>query len=81
MKLMLYATIAILSTLLIACDPSGMRLSAEDKADIETVLSGQKIECEFGLNANGRCLKEGEIREPVGEFGCYPFCNVKRDES
>lgn len=32
----------------------------------ERITSGQKLECEFGIDANGNCLKEGEDPRPYG---------------
>ncbi|MXS77927.1 hypothetical protein ABF87_08115 [Nitrosomonas sp. JL21] len=52
--------IALLVTLITACGRPTVTINERERENYEKKLAGKKIECPYGLDANGSCLKEGD---------------------
>lgn len=54
-------TIALLVMLIAACGRPTVTINEREREkNYEKKLAGEKIECPFGLDANGSCLEEGD---------------------
>ncbi len=53
-------TIALLVMLIAACGRPTVTINERERENYEKKLAGKKIECPFGLDANGSCLEEGD---------------------
>ncbi|BBL33991.1 hypothetical protein Nstercoris_00219 [Nitrosomonas stercoris] len=82
MRFSLYAIFMLLSATLLAtaCRPPDPTIPESAREHYEKVLAGEEIECEHGISPNGTCLEEGDTGVPLGEAGCHPFCNIKKNE-
>ena len=61
MKRIINAVAIALSVMLIAaCGRPSVPINERERENYERILAGKKIECAYGLDANGSCLKEGE---------------------
>lgn len=65
MKLAYVAVIAT-AILLVACGRPHQAVQESQRENYEKIISGQSIECEHGIDANGQCLKEGDTGIPQG---------------
>ncbi|BBL34337.1 hypothetical protein Nstercoris_00568 [Nitrosomonas stercoris] len=61
-----HLAIAATAILLVACDGgrSSTFMPESEKANYEKVIAGGTIECEHGLDGNGKCLEEGQSAIP-----------------
>ena len=53
-------TIILLVMLIAACGRPSVTINERERENYEKKLAGEKIECAYGLDANGSCLKEGD---------------------
>lgn len=53
-------TTVLLVTLIAACGRPSVTINERERENYEKKLAGEKIECAYGLDANGSCLKEGD---------------------
>lgn len=53
-------TIALSVMLIVACGRPSVTINERERENYEKKLTGEKIVCPFGLDANGSCLKEGD---------------------
>ncbi|MCP5250530.1 MAG: hypothetical protein R3E36_00885 [Nitrosomonas sp.] len=53
-------TIALSVMLIAACGRPTVVINERERENYEKKIAGEKIECPFGLDANGSCLKEGD---------------------
>jgi hypothetical protein len=61
MKRIMNATAIALAVMLIAaCGRPSVPINERERENYEKIIAGGVIECAFGLDANGSCLKEGE---------------------
>jgi predicted small lipoprotein YifL len=68
MRFFIIAT-ALVALTLTGCGRPGQALPAAEKEAYEKIISGQTLECEHGIDANGNCLKEGGDARPYGGKG------------
>ena len=61
MKRIIYAVTIALSVMLIAaCGRPSVTVTERERENYKKIIAGQKIECPYGLDANGSCLEEGD---------------------
>ncbi|SFO31391.1 hypothetical protein [Nitrosospira briensis] len=53
-------TIALLVMLIAACGRPSVPVNERERENYEKIIAGGIIECAYGLDANGSCLKKGE---------------------
>ena len=53
-------TIALSVMLIVACGRPSVPINERERENYERILAGGTIECAFGLDGNGSCVKEGE---------------------
>ncbi|WP_143142359.1 hypothetical protein [Nitrosovibrio sp. Nv17] len=61
MKRVINVVIIVLSVMQItACSRPSVPINERERENYEKIVAGGIIECPYGLDANGSCLKEGE---------------------